>query len=293
MEYMFDEATWDENYKVITDRMLTIPGLEMFGHNRDTRRRQALTPHAHKTAEFLYLSNGSQKYYINEEEFIIHGNQVLVVAADTLHSSGDNPYGRYETLWFRLDIDTFADGLGVSGTMRQLCRERLHRMCNTLVSLHEQAYGDLQEAFYALASPDSCRQLDGYARFVRFLTQLIQCTNPVSDCSPAIQQTVAYIEENICTHLELETLAELAGLSLSGFKQKFRRETGITPREYINLQKIEKAKELLRGGMSITETAFALDFSSSSYFSYLFRQMENMTPSEFIRKGIDTPGGKC
>ena len=83
--------------------------------------------------------------------------------------------------------------------------------------------------------------------------------------------------------LGLEELAELAGLSLSGFKQKFRRETGITPREYINLLKIEKAKALLRAGSSVTETAFSLDFSSSSYFSVLFKQMEDMSPSEYVR----------
>lgn len=284
MEYLIDEAGWLENFKVITDRILTIPGLEMFGHNSDTHRRQTLTPHIHRTAEFLYLSNGSQKYYINDNEYTIRGNQVLVVAADTLHSSGQSPYGRYETLWFRLDIDAFAAGMGTTDAMKQLCREQLHRMCNTIVSPQKNLYSELRAAFYELASPDMTQQLSGYAHFLRFIAQLVQCAAPAGSYTPAIQRVIAYIEENICSHLELETLAELTGLSLSGFKQKFRRETGITPREYINLMKIDKAKEMLRGGASITDTAFALDFSSSSYFSYLFRQIEDMSPSEFIHR---------
>lgn len=292
MDHLVDEASWLENFKVITDRILTIPGLEMFGHNSDTRRRQTLMPHIHRTAEFLYLSNGSQKYSVNGEEYTIHGNQVLVVAADTVHSSGQSPYGRYETLWFRLDIDAFAAGLGVTDSMKQLCRERLHRMCNTIVSPKENAYGDLQAAFYELSSSDMTRQLVGYARFIRFIMHLIQCNDPSSSYSPAIQRCTVYIEENICSHLELEELAALSGLSLSGFKQKFRRETGITPREYINLMKIDKAKEMLRGGTSITDTAFALDFSSSSYFSYLFRQMEDISPSEFVRRNRQTSADK-
>lgn len=284
MEYLYDEAVWQENYKIITDDILTIPGLEMFGHNSDTRHRRTLFPHIHKTAEFLYLSNGSQRYGINGQEYTIHGNQILAVAADTPHSSAQSPYGRYETLWFRLDIDAFAEGLGVTNAMKQLCRERLHRMCGTIVAPQENLYGNLQAAFYELASPDPLCQLSGYARFIRFIMQLIRCTDPSSNYSPAIQRTVAFIKENICTHLELEKLAELNGLSLSGFKQKFRRETGITPREYINLLKIEKAKELLLKGFSVTETAFALDFSSSSYFSYLFRQIVDTTPSEYVKR---------
>ena len=292
MEYNIDEATWSDNFKIITDRILTIPGLEMFGHNTETRRRQMLPPHIHKTAEFLYLSNGSQKYYINDEEYTIRGNQVLVVAADTLHSSGDSPSGRYETLWFRLDIDAFAAGLGATDAMKQLCRQRLHRMCNTIVSPQKNLYGELQSAFYELASPDMAQQLSGYARFLQFIAQLIRSADPAGSCSPAMQRVLAYIEENICSDLELESLAALAGLSLSGFKQKFRREIGITPREYINLLKIEKAKEFLRRGKSVTDTAFALDFSSSSYFSYLFRQIEDMSPSEFIRRHRQTPADK-
>lgn len=286
LEYLYDEAVWQENYRIITDDILTIPGLEMFGHNSDTRRRQMLEPHIHKTAEFLYLSNGSQKYDVDGQEHTIHGNQILAVAADTPHSSAQSPYGRYETLWFRLDIDAFAEGLGVTDAMKQLCRESLHRMCGTIVAPQENLYSNLQAAFYELASPDPLRQLSGYARFIRFIMQLIRCTDPSSSYSPVIQQAVAFIRENIGTHLELEELAALTGLSLSGFKQKFRRETGITPREYINLMKIEKAKELLREGNSITDTAFALDFSSSSYFSYLFRQIEDMTPSDYVKHRV-------
>ncbi len=291
MEYLVDVAGWTDDIKIITDEILTIPGLEMFGHNRG--HRSVLQPHIHHAAEFVYLSNGTQKYYIGDEEFVIRGNQVLAVAADTPHSSGPSQFGRHETLWFRLYIDEFSEHLGVTRQMQLLARRRLHQMCNSIIVLKENMYSDLQAAFYELASADLTRQLSGWARFLRFVTHLIECTTPTGSCSPAIQQTIAYIEENICTHLELETLAELAGLSLSGFKQKFRRETGITPREYINLQKIEKAKALLRTGMGITETAFALDFSSSSYFSYLFRQMENMTPSEFVKKQIDSTGGSC
>ena len=45
--------------------------------------------------------------------------------------------------------------------------------------------------------------------------------------------------------------------------------------------KEKKAREYLAAGYSVTETAFALDFSSSSYFSVLFRQIEDMPPSTY------------
>lgn len=46
---------------------------------------------------------------------------------------------------------------------------------------------------------------------------------------------------------------------------------GITPAEYINLQKISYAKKMLSNGKSnITDLAYTLGFSSSNYFSSVF-----------------------
>jgi len=283
MDYVFDKPTWTDDTRILTRETLIVPGLEMFGHNCSARNLRLLSPHIHKTAEFLYLANGSQKYSIDGQEHVVKGNQVLVVDAEVPHSSGPNPYGRYESLWFRLDIPVFAASLGVSDQVKDLICRRLQHMANPILAPQDHLYSELQGAFYNLASQDPTDQLCGYSTFVHFVTQLVKCTDPAVSCSPGIQRAIVYIEENICTHLVLEDLAQLAGLSLSGFKQKFRRETGITPREYINLLKIEKAKEFLSAGVSVTQTAFNLDFSSSSYFSVLFRQMEDMPPSEYVK----------
>jgi hypothetical protein len=108
MEYVFDQPTWTDDRRILTHEKLNIPGLEMFGHDCSARNLRLLSPHIQKTAEFLYLANGSQKYSINGQEYTVKGNQILVVDAEVPHSSGPNPYGLYESLWFRLDIPTFA-----------------------------------------------------------------------------------------------------------------------------------------------------------------------------------------
>jgi len=287
MKYHFDDYMWTEDRKIITGEYTAVPGMEMFGHDCTVHNLHILKPHIHKTAEFVYLANGTQKYCIGDQEYTIKGNQVMVVDAQVPHSSGVNPYGRYESFWFRLDIQTFAECLGVPGWIKSLICSRLTNLQNPILAPKENLFGLLHDVFYDLSSVDPAKQLRGYSGFVGFITKLVECTDLTGGCSASIQRVLAYIEENICTHLKLEDLAELAGVSLSGFKQKFRRETGITPREYINLLKIEKAKEYLSAGYSVTETAFALDFSSSSYFSVLFRQMEDTTPDAYRRQCIN------
>lgn len=283
MNYITDPAIWTDHLKILTAETLCVPGLEMFGHNSAEGLQQPLAPHLHTTAEFLYFSNGIQYYHADGKEYLLNGNQVLVVNAHVPHSSGDTPFGRHESLWFRLDIRAFAEGLGLPPKEREPVLQAFSRQNAVLIPLQEKLYGTLHTAFYALASPDPVQRFRGYTLFVSFIAQLVLSAGPEIRHSDAIQRVLTHIEENICTQLTLEQLAALSGLSLSGFKQKFRRETGITPREYINLKKIEKARVLLKAGVSVTETAFALDFSSSSYFSVLFRQVEGMSPRAWAR----------
>jgi len=284
MEYVFDNPIWSDKTKVLTAERLCVPGLEMFGHNCAAGNLRLLGPHIHKTAEFLYLANGTQPYNANGQEYTLRGNQVLVVGAEVLHSSGDTPFGRHESLWFRLDLKAFVDSLGLPSSEKEPILLRLSQPAVSLIPLRENLYPELQTAFYCLASPEPAQRLRGYVLFVNFIIQLTLQAEPEPLYSPGIQKALTHIEENICTHLKLEALAALSGLSLSGFKQKFRRETGITPREYVNLMKIKKAKEFLREGRSVTDTAFALDFSSSSYFSVLFRQVEDISPREYAQQ---------
>ena len=77
----------------------------------------------------------------------------------------------------------------------------------------------------------------------------------------------------------------MAGYSLSYYKQKFKQEVGITPSEYMMLQKIERAKKILtESDQSITNIAFSMGFSSSNYFCSVFKKFMDCTPKDYRKK---------
>lgn len=57
---------------------------------------------------------------------------------------------------------------------------------------------------------------------------------------------------------------------------------GISPRRFINQQKIEAAKPLLLNRMSVTDIAMQLGFNSSTYFSTVFKQYTMYSPREYL-----------
>ncbi|MBI3832400.1 MAG: AraC family transcriptional regulator [Planctomycetes bacterium] len=81
----------------------------------------------------------------------------------------------------------------------------------------------------------------------------------------------------------LADLADRAGLSPAHFAVLFKQETGETPLEFVTRARIEDAARLLRArpDAGVTSVALDLGFSSSQYFSLVFKKVMGCTPSEW------------
>ena len=79
-------------------------------------------------------------------------------------------------------------------------------------------------------------------------------------------------------------LAKEAALSRSTFFDRFRREVGVAPMEYLLGWRMAIAKDLLRGdGVSVGEVAQRVGYSSSSTFSVAFARQVGASPTTYAR----------
>jgi AraC family transcriptional regulator len=85
-------------------------------------------------------------------------------------------------------------------------------------------------------------------------------------------------------------LSKIAGLSPSRLTDLFVREVGFSPHQYLLRERIQRAKELLRGtDTPVTEIALALGFSSSQHFAKMMKQVAGTTALGY-RKGRSDQG---
>lgn len=81
-------------------------------------------------------------------------------------------------------------------------------------------------------------------------------------------------------------LSAAIGQDYHALSTLFSTTEGITIEQYFILQRIERAKELLKyGEKTLSEIAWDLDYSSVQYLSNQFRQVTGMTPSIFRTMG--------
>lgn len=80
-------------------------------------------------------------------------------------------------------------------------------------------------------------------------------------------------------------LARVAALSRSSFFERFRREVGLTPMDYLLAWRMALAKRLLlRADGSIAEVALQVGYSSASTFSVAFSRHVGLPPSQFVQQ---------
>ena len=87
--------------------------------------------------------------------------------------------------------------------------------------------------------------------------------------------------EKIDTRASVEEFAEQLDISRSHIKRIFAALSGIGAHDYFNLLKINKAKELLLSGYSVTTTAERTGFANQAYFSAAFKRIAGISPKDF------------
>lgn len=97
------------------------------------------------------------------------------------------------------------------------------------------------------------------------------------------EEICAYINAHYKEKITLDNLCFLFGTNKTTLCKNFKEAYGETVVNYINRQRIKKAKKLMREGeMNLTQVAQASGFSSIHYFSKTFKTFEKKSPSEYL-----------
>ena len=96
-----------------------------------------------------------------------------------------------------------------------------------------------------------------------------------------ISRVINRIHENYAAPIEVQTLAEAAGMSASAFHMNFRSVTSTSPLQYIKNIRLHKAKELIQQeGERAYAAAIRVGYESSSQFSREYKRLFGVTPAK-------------
>jgi AraC family transcriptional regulator len=98
------------------------------------------------------------------------------------------------------------------------------------------------------------------------------------------RRTLAYIEENLGSKMDIDDLANLVGLSRSHFSRAFKHSVGLSPMEYVVVRRVERAKAIISETREpLAEVALACGFADQPHLNRRFRDIVGISPGRWRR----------
>lgn len=112
------------------------------------------------------------------------------------------------------------------------------------------------------------------------------CFSPIlTHGDDAVLRVQHFLNANRHKRIELPTLARRAKLTERTLLRRFQRATGLSPIEYLQHLRVERARELLeRSRQSFDEIAFGLSYTDPGSFRRVFVSVMGLTPGEYRRR---------
>lgn len=100
-----------------------------------------------------------------------------------------------------------------------------------------------------------------------------------------VRKAQKFIEENFTKKITTEDLAGIVSVGRRSFERRFKKATGNTVLEYIQLVKIEAAKRSFEAGnKQINEVMYDVGYADSATFRSVFKKITNLTPVAYREK---------
>ncbi|HHW47204.1 MAG TPA: AraC family transcriptional regulator [Clostridiaceae bacterium] len=241
--------------------------------------------HVHEgMMEIVLIVKGKQIYTVAGNDYLVRSGDVFVTFPDEPHSTAGYPEDKSLLYFLIIDLEKLKTGfLGCDDKEGRLIVQSLNRIKRRVFKGSEGLKPMLDKVITAFYSDCPFKNTLIRNQISDFIINIIECERADNTLDNSYMQKVLdYIEQNICEDINVPMLAEIAGLSEARFKINFRKQIGIPPREYVLRRKIEAAKNVLKNSdITVTELAHRLSFSSSQYFSTVFKRFTLMSPREF------------
>lgn len=102
---------------------------------------------------------------------------------------------------------------------------------------------------------------------------------------PFLRKINEVLEKNYANpDFKVSDFAKEVHFSHSYLVRKLKKTTGLNPGEIIKKYRMKKAIELFnQNAGTVSEVAYAVGYKSLSYFSYTFKEVNNITPSDYLQ----------
>lgn len=251
--------------------------------------------HFHSSLEFLYMRQGSYLCHLDTGSISVNKGEIIFFNSRTPHATESTTNDTVECIMLQFD-----DPLKFSEDAKYLAHFIESKNVPYYVfDAHDKSTKALTEFIMTIYNErDSIDTAHDYIvaakKFeiiaILYRMGLIQDNNLNSLQSKSVQRimpVIEFIDKNYASIVSLNDIGDALHMNKNYICKIFKIATEKTIMDYLNFVRIEKAKELLKSGLSILEVSSSVGFSSQSYFNKVFQKYILCTPTEYKKRFLN------
>ncbi|WP_234736833.1 AraC family transcriptional regulator [Tellurirhabdus bombi] len=219
-----------------------------------------------------HLWRSDQRYYEREANLMTKG--IVIYFSEGF--LGDAFFDRPEMVFLRQLLTYSRRGLEWLGETRTQIEKAMKEMLDQAVTFDR-----------VLSLLTLLNQLSHSTEY-RFITSEGYSNTVKPSETKRMQVIHNYILDNYQQVIQLETLADLIGMSPSAFCRYFKTHTNKTFSEFISEVRVGQAcKLLIDGNLNVTEVSYECGFRTLSNFNRQFKDVTGQTPSQYKKSYLE------
>jgi len=261
--------------------------ITMIGYYPKAKNHYRERPEAIGEYILIYCIEGNGFMQVGGNDFVLNENQLIILPANIPHSYTADEANPWTIYWvhFKGNLAShFVQGLNKPTDIKSTINSRI----NERIALFEEIFTTIQYGYSKQNLHYAITVFYHFLGTIRYVDQFVNARMNEPNKSDLIETAIYYMKENIEKKLSIKDAAKFIGYSPSHFSKVFTETIGITPNEYFNLIKIQKACELLqKTNMKINQISYKIGIQDNYYFSRLFKKIMKVSPREYRKlKGL-------
>ncbi len=276
-------------------------GLNTIGYwDADEPQDWGLDWHRNEGIEIHFLESGSMPYSQGDEEIKLLPNHLTITRPWEEHKVGNPNIGMGKFYWVIIDLgirrphQNWVWPEWIMLTSRDLFRlTAILRQDDKWLWKANKKIADCFARIGKAVEKDENGSKSSKIRLLinELLISLLELLDAgevvlnesLTDSSRSVSLLLNELENNLSEAWTIEKMAESAGVGLTRFTHHCKRLTNLTPMRYLTMRRLEMSKKMLleRSDLSVAEIAYSCGFTTSQYFSTVFRRHEKCTPVEY------------
>lgn len=110
-------------------------------------------------------------------------------------------------------------------------------------------------------------------------------------CARAVTRAREFLDDNLDRTVASQELETVSGLDRYALARHFRVILGTSPYRYLVMRRLDRARTLMRDGLSLAEAAAEAGFADQSHMTRHFLRAFGLPPGRWRR--LQTPHGEC